>query len=171
MGWRPLPEPSKEVIRELNRSRRARFLVDENVGEGVAEALRGARWNVKFVGEVGLDRHDDSDVFAFAGREGRFIVTHDRDFLDDRRFPPHRNPGIVVLPGGAGEERELLRALVGMLSIIGPFGNIWAGTKVRISAEGEWRVSIWAPATGRHETTRFRFPKHGAPLEWSDGEE
>src|SRR5262249_7529665 len=139
--------------------------------EGMAELLRAAGWNATYAGDVGLLGHDDMDVFAFAAREGRVILTHDTDFLDDRRFPPHRNPGIVVLPGASGEEHELGKELGGMLSIVGRFRAAWFGSKIQISPSGEWTIKHWASAARKHITNRYQFPKHGMPLVWHEDED
>jgi Domain of unknown function (DUF5615) len=172
MSWQRLTEMTKEELSNFMKimKKKAQFLVDESLGIGVAEVLRRHGWNVRFVDEVGLQGHDDSDVFAFASRESRVLLTHDKDFLDDKKFPPHRNPGIVVRPGGSGEERELVNALGAMLSIVGRFRDAWFSSKIQISPSGEWTVKNWASATGAHLTTRYRFPKHGMPLIWQDTE-
>jgi predicted nuclease of predicted toxin-antitoxin system len=134
----------------------------------VAELLRAGGWNATYAGDVGLAGHDDIDVFAFAAREGRIILTHDLDFLDNRRFPPHRNPGVVVLPGASGEERELRKALGGMLSVVGIFSKAWVGAKIHIGAADEWTIRWWNKADGKHYVTRYRFPKKGMLQEWVD---
>jgi hypothetical protein len=75
------------------------------------------------------------------------------------------------LPGGSGEERDLLKALVAMLSIVGKFRNAWFNSKIQISPSGEWTVKHWVSDTGTHITTRYRFPKHGMPFIWHDDED
>ena len=106
MTWQRLPSGTKTQEAEFNSFRKkARFLVDESLGDGVARVLRDLGWNTVFGPNVGLARHSDEDVFAYAWRKHRVLLTHDRDFLDDRRFPSHRNPGVVVLPGGSGPAR------------------------------------------------------------------
>src|SRR5262245_16251253 len=99
--WKRVPVSSEEIERYTRaHKRRARFLVDENQGAGAAETLRDAGWNAKFVSDFRLRGRDDSEVYEAARREDRVLLTHDGDFLDDRRFPPHRkHPGVVVLPG------------------------------------------------------------------------
>ena len=75
-------------------SKEARSLVDENTGPTIAAALRSLGWNARAANEVGLNGRSDEDLFAYAWRDDRIIVTQDHDFMDDRRFPPHRNPGV-----------------------------------------------------------------------------
>jgi hypothetical protein len=171
MPWRPIPEPTKADLGDLHRSmKKARFLVDENLGEGVADIVRGKGFNVQFVADAGLRRHDDSDVFAYAWRTDRLLLTHDDGFLNDRKYPPHRNRGIVVLPGGSGETEPLYRALWWALSIVGTYSDNCVFTKIRISPEGEWTVGAWDKAVGRHRVTRYRIPKNGRVLEWIDAD-
>ena len=91
MSWKRLPGGTEAQEAEFNSFRKkTRFLIDESLGEGVARVLRELGWNVVFGPDVGLKRHSDEDVFAYAWREQRVLLTHDRDFLDDRRFPPHQ---------------------------------------------------------------------------------
>lgn len=107
MAWKELKEPSREEIRDFNGEFRAkaRFLIDESAGPGVAKTLRSAGYNVKYVSDLGLCGHSDEDVFAAGWREARIIVTHDSDFLDNRKFPFNRNPGVVVIrPGADGHD-------------------------------------------------------------------
>jgi predicted nuclease of predicted toxin-antitoxin system len=96
-----------------------RFLVDESMGEGVAKILRHEGYNAKYVSDVGLTGRSDEDVFATAWSEDRVLVTHDPDFLDDRLFPPHRNPGVLLIrPGSSGRgDRGLQVCLIKALMI------------------------------------------------------
>ena len=100
MPWEELcisERDSKEFAASFKK--KARFLVDECLGPEVAEVLRSNKWNAVFVGEVGLVHHPDENVLAVAWRDNRILLTHDRDFLDDRRFPCHRTTSPEVLPG------------------------------------------------------------------------
>jgi DNA invertase Pin-like site-specific DNA recombinase/predicted nuclease of predicted toxin-antitoxin system len=106
MPWRPLeiPEPP-ETAQPLNK--KSRFFVDESLGEEAANWLRERGYSATYAGDVGLLGHSDDDIFSYAWRERRMLLTHDRDFLDDKRFPEHRNPGLVVLPGGDGNQEAM----------------------------------------------------------------
>ena len=105
MPWKKLEEPSDDDRRELDLQFRgkARFLVDENAGIAVAKILQRSGYNAKFVEDLGLRGRSDEDVFAAAWKEKRVVITHDADFLDNNRFPPHRNPGVILIrPGSDG---------------------------------------------------------------------
>src|SRR3990172_6362415 len=99
MPWQRPPKLTKAEIAAPRRdTKKARFVVDESMDVEVASWLRRQRFDAVHVSDVGLAGHTDEDVCAYAWREDRVLLTHDADFLTDRRFPPQRNPGVVVLP-------------------------------------------------------------------------
>ena len=168
MVWRRVPDaPQEEVEAYAKKFReKARFLVDESLGTNAAELLRAQGWNAKYVAEMNLERRSDEDIFARAWDDDRIILSHDRDFLDDRRFPPHRNPGVVVLPGAQGDEMSLLAALAGLVSFVAPFRKGYRRAKVVVSANNDWTFIRQNPETGRMEKRRLRIPARGALEEW-----
>ena len=165
MVWKPVPDAPSDWG---PRPKKTRFLVDESLGVGVANVLRQEGWNAVFADEVGLHGHSDEDIFAFASREDRVLLTHDRHFLDDRRFPVHKNPGVAVLPGAEGNDEALLRALGQIVYIMGWLRDFWRDTKVVVHEDGVWTVALRDFETGAITRTRYRFPKHGPPQVWHD---
>src|SRR5271166_4121989 len=111
MAWIPL-ETANAGRGSAKALQRVRFLVDESLGRDAARVLRENGWNAKFVSDLRLLGKDDTVVFAEAWKQKRVILTHDRDFLDNRKFPPHRNPGVVVFVVGASgeDDRRLIAA-------------------------------------------------------------
>ena len=165
MVWKLVPDPPPDWD---PRRKKTRFLVDESLGVEVAKVLRQAGWNAVFASEVGLDHHSDEDIFAFATEEDRVLLTHDRDFLDDRRFPVHKNPGVAVLPGAEGNEDALLGALSQIVSIMGWLRDFWRETKVVVHEDGVWTVASRDFETGAITHTRYRFPQHGSAQVWHE---
>ena len=88
-----------------------RVYVDANLPHGAVVAmLRELGWDVLFVLEHDdLRRAHDVEHYRHAREFGRTLITLDRDFLDDRRFPPADSPGVVVLI--APDETALIRLL------------------------------------------------------------
>ncbi len=170
VGWiREKPLSREEVSAILHeRRKKARFLVDESLGIGVTELLRSRGWNVKDVSEYGLSGRSDEDVVAFAFKDQRFLLTHDPDFLNSRRFPHHRFPGVVVLPGGHGNDRALLRALRSMVSIVGHAPDLFRPSRMRITEDGIWTVATYEKTEGRVVTTRYRIVRGGGLEIWED---
>ena len=88
-----------------------RVYVDANLPLRAVELMRQTlKWDVLFVLEHDdLRRARDADHYQRALALGRTLITLDRDFLDDRRFPPAHSPGLIVC--SAPDERWLFRLL------------------------------------------------------------
>jgi hypothetical protein len=86
---------------------RPRVYADANIPSGVVEYMRvSLGWDVLFVLEHDdLRRAPDLHHYRFARQLGRTLVTLDRDYTDDRRFPPGESPGVIVF--SAPDERWL----------------------------------------------------------------
>ena len=76
-----------------------RVYVDANVPAGLVSFMRSLlQWDVLFVVEHDdLRRARDGDHFRLARQLRRTLITFDRDYLDDRRFPPAESGGVLVL--------------------------------------------------------------------------
>ena len=76
-----------------------RVYVDANVPAGLVAYMRDRlRWDVLFVIEhAELRRASDPEHFHLAHQLRRTLITLDRDYLDDRRFPPPDSGGVLVL--------------------------------------------------------------------------
>ncbi len=88
-----------------------RIYADANIPTGVVEFMRNVLgWDVFFVLE-----HDDirraADLihFRLARQLGRTLVTLDRDYVDDHRFPPSEGAGVIVF--SAPDERWLRKLM------------------------------------------------------------
>jgi len=83
-----------------------RVYVDANVPVGLVAFMRTRlRWDVLFVMEHNdLRRAPDGEHYRFARELRRTLITLDRDYLDDRRFPVDESGGVLVLtaPGEKG---------------------------------------------------------------------
>jgi predicted nuclease of predicted toxin-antitoxin system len=159
MSWVRLSVPSKEEKRAADQYRgRAKFLVDESLGETAAEILKDWGYNTKYVGEVELEGRCDEDVFAVAWNLKRVIITHDPDFLDDRKFPPHRNPGVIVIrPGSSGRDNHGLAISMRRATNIAAWdsGNWYRGRKLEFSSKDQLTITTQLSYTkyfyeGRH---------------------
>ena len=84
-----------------------RIYADANVPSGIVAHMRmRLRWDVLFVLEdADLRRAPDVKHYALAQQLRRTLVTLDRDYLDDRRFPIAGCGGVLVIQ--APDERQL----------------------------------------------------------------
>jgi hypothetical protein len=76
-----------------------RVYVDANVPAGTVAFMRTTlEWDALFVIEdEALRRARDGDHFRMARQLGRTLITLDRDYLDERRFPPRESSGVLVV--------------------------------------------------------------------------
>ena len=99
---------SSELASHAERlTARPRIYADANVPAGLVAHMRQRRdWDVLFVLEENdLRRAPDTRHYQLAQQLRRTLVTMDRDYLDDRRFPPAEGGGVLVIQ--APDERQL----------------------------------------------------------------
>ena len=88
-----------------------RIYADANIPSGVVNYMRTTLgWDVLFVLEHDeLRRAPDVHHYRLARQLGRTLLTLDRDYTNDRRFPPNESPGVIVF--SAPDERWLCKLL------------------------------------------------------------
>jgi uncharacterized protein DUF5615 len=88
-------------------SARPRIYADANVPAGLVAYMRlRLQWDVLFVVEEDtLRRAPDLKHYRLAQQLRRTLVTMDRDYLDDKRFPPGEGSGVLVI--NAPDEQQL----------------------------------------------------------------
>jgi len=106
---RSLSSQLAPIAQEL--SGQPRVYADANVPAGLVSFMRGRlRWDVISVVEhEEMRRLPDSEHYRLARQLGRTLVTLDRDYLDDRRFPPERTCGVLIV--SAPDEAAMARLL------------------------------------------------------------
>lgn len=90
---------------------RPRVYADANVPAGLVSFMRETlRWDVLSVMDhPDLRRARDAEHYRLARQLRRTLVTLDRDYLDDRKFPPASTSGVLVV--AAPDERGLAALL------------------------------------------------------------
>jgi len=80
-------------------ARQPRLYVDANMPAGLVTFMRARlHWDVLFVLEhEDLRRARDGEHYRLARQLGRTLLTLDRDYLDDEKFPPAESGGVIVL--------------------------------------------------------------------------
>jgi hypothetical protein len=99
---------SSELASHAERlSPRPRIYADANLPAGLVGYMRSVlQWDVLYVLEEDeLRRAPDLKHYRLAVQLRRTLVTFDRDYLDDKRFPPSEGAGVLVID--APNEREL----------------------------------------------------------------
>jgi hypothetical protein len=122
-----------------------RVYVDANIPAGAVAVMRHElHWDALFVIEHDdLRRASDASHFSRAIELGRTLLTQDRDFLDDGRFPPSLTPGVIVC--AVTDEATLIRLLRYIdrrwLGASAPKDEPLTGRKIVLTSEVLWPCS------------------------------
>jgi predicted nuclease of predicted toxin-antitoxin system len=101
MSWQDLnfsDEEMSEYVKEFKA--KARFYLDEPVSQAVREMLEQQGYKVFTARDFSMTGRADEDHAALCWREGMILVSTGKDFLERRKLPDNRNPGVVVLAVG-----------------------------------------------------------------------
>ena len=88
-----------------------RFHLDENVDHAIARGLRRRGLDVTTSTDADLLHSPDEDQLAFAARDGRVIVTHDRDLVRLHALGSS-HAGIAYCMSGTRSIGEVVRHLL-----------------------------------------------------------
>jgi predicted nuclease of predicted toxin-antitoxin system len=142
MPWKRL-EFDRLTRDELKRIiRQARFYADHNVDEVLISMLRQLGYDVEKASEVGFEHAIDHAQFKRAFDSGRILLTIDKDFLDDERFPFSQTRGVVVLNIDTSSPKEIARALEVLHFILGPIAPVLTERKIIVNSD--YTLSITA---------------------------
>jgi hypothetical protein len=115
----PPTEREKQQVNDYVRRRaKPRFYADENFPSVAIKILRRLGADVLTVHDARLRGHPDENHTAQALRLGRILITCDRDYLDDRRFPLIHCPALIVCDFGSGTLDDIWRTFT---CLGGPF--------------------------------------------------
>ena len=106
------PQRSQTLaVRELAKLRaKPRFYTDENFSTRASKILREMEAKVTTAQEVGMLHYPDEAHAAYALRHSLILLTCDRDFLDNNRFPLIKCPAIYVFQFGSGGDVDIRSA-------------------------------------------------------------
>src|SRR2546430_5219150 len=106
----PTEREKRQVNDYVRRRAKPRVYADENFPSVAIKILRRLGADVLTVRDVHRRGHPDENHTAEALRLGRILITCDRDYLDDRRFPLIHCPALIVCDFGGGTADEITRS-------------------------------------------------------------
>jgi predicted nuclease of predicted toxin-antitoxin system len=133
---------------------KTKFIVDESAGSEIAKALQECGYDAKRLADAGVRVQNDDDLFTAAWKDNRVIVTHNQDFLDNGRFPPTTNPGVIVIRAHNTSENGVARCLVKALRLSGD-DAAWFRAK-KLDFASDQALTITSPGS-RH---RYEWKRH-----------
>lgn len=159
----PSPKEIRQVEEYAARKAKARFYADENLPAQAVSFLRGLGGRVKTVEETGRRGHPDEDHAAYALRNGLILVSCDRDFLNERRFPLVHCPAIIVFDFGSGTTAEIWQSFrcLGAVFAVPQFFDKWC----KIHAHADSWIEYTRHLDGSSSHTRMRYSR-GRMEQW-----
>ncbi len=134
---------------------RIKFYADEDVEIHLVNFLRQRhKLNITTAAELGFTGRDDRFHFQEAKRQGRFLLTCDKDFLNHSQFPFNQMVGVVILDIPS-ERPGVGWTIVALEREIVPSGKHIHGTKIVIHA-GNFDI-YWRDETGKVQKQNLRF--------------
>ena len=88
--------------------------------------------------DIGLDEADDDALIALALREGRFIITHDKDFGNILTYPQRRHGGVILIRLRLPTPKNACAAIRNLLAAV-PESKLYGN--VAVLEEGRIRIS------------------------------
>jgi predicted nuclease of predicted toxin-antitoxin system len=126
-----------------------RVYVDANLPAGLVAYMRDTlKWDVLFVIEHDdLRRARDDEHYVMARQLRRTLITLDRDYLDDRKFPPGQSGGVLVLTapdhrGYAGLLARLDREVFRLPATADASSTPLAGRKLHLHVDWPGDITI-----------------------------
>jgi predicted nuclease of predicted toxin-antitoxin system len=102
----PSRKEVEQVLEYRKRKAKPKFYADENLPIAIVKRLLSMGVQVLTAHQVCLSGHPDENRTALALRHGYILLTCDRDYLDEGRFPLIHCPAIVVFDFGSGSLRK-----------------------------------------------------------------
>jgi hypothetical protein len=159
----PTEREKRQVYDYVRRRAKPRFYADENFPSVATKILRRLGADVLTVRDVRRHGHPDENHTAEALRLGRILITCDRDYLDDRRFPLIHCPALIVCDFGSGTADDIRRtfACLGGPFCAPQFFDKW----VKIHATRDGWTEHTRNLNGTTARTRYRIHR-GRMQEW-----
>jgi predicted nuclease of predicted toxin-antitoxin system len=160
----PPPRLQSLAVHELaKRKAKPRFYADENFPSRATNMLRADGAKVSTAQDAQMLHYPDEAHAAYALRQGLILITCDRDFLDERRFPLVRCPAIYVFQFGGGSDDDMRSAFQCLASAFTTPQLIDKWMKVDASVN-EWTERV-RHLDGTTSRTRYRYWQ-GTLQEW-----
>lgn len=119
------------------KPKKLKLFADAQFPQPVIEELRSAKISVRSSAEEGLESRSDSDMLQYANKTGYVLLTLDRDFCNDKKYPLQKIKGIIFIDEPPNKQDQILRAF-GL--VYGCFAksfslDFWANLKIRATSE------------------------------------
>jgi len=156
--------PLKEELKRLTG--RVQFYADQNLDESIVLVLRKLGLDVGTARDIGAETQPDEFHYKRAFTTKRVLLTQDKDYLDNARFPLSQTRGVIIFNVDTASTRELGRAIEVINTIFADSAPVLDETKVILNADYTLTM-VHRVATDEgyeEDRTRYRFDTNGDDL-------
>ncbi len=173
MGWilQKYKSPNKEDTRKTEG--KVRCYADHNVDYSIIEALRMKKYDVESAKDIRADNQPDNFHFRRAFQTKRVLITLDKDFLNNDKFPLHQTRGIIILNVDTSNIAHLARAVEIIYVILGESAKLLKENKVIVNSDRTITLieRVWEENVNLVHKTKYRFDDNGRDIwQWMDND-
>ncbi len=135
----------------------------------VVEMLRWLKYDVETAKDIGAEAQRDEWHFRRAFRTKRVLLTKDKDYLDDERFPLSQTRGVIILNIDTANPTEIARSLEVIDLVLSRLRHTLEQAKVILNSDYTMTI-IHRVSTGEGfdvRKTRYRVRPDGAD-QWTE---
>ena len=171
MTWKLLevPRPTREEKKRFLGT--VTFYADANLDASIVEVLRILKHDVVTAWEIHSEAHPDEFHFKYAFGSKRVLLTQDKDYLDNDRYPLNLTRGVIVFNVDFGDIGQIARALEVVDTILSRLGPVLDESKVIVNSD--YSLTFVSPLSVNGgfevESTRYRLDTNGVDVWiWED---
>ncbi len=147
------------------------FYADHNVDASIVYVLEHHRYDVESAADVQGQRQPDEFHFRRAFKSKRVLLTQDKDYLDNSRFPLSQTCGVVVFNVDTADTGQIARALQIVDTIFG--GMAPALRQKKFVVNSDYTITMIERVQGSRgwekRGARYRFDTNGQDVwVWED---
>lgn len=119
------------------KPKKLKLFADAQFPKPVIEELRSAKVSVRSSVEKGLKSRSDSDILQHANKAGYVLLTLDRDFWDDKKYPLQKVRGIIFIDEPPDKQDQILTAFGLVYGCFAKSFSLdwWTGMKIRATSD------------------------------------
>lgn len=153
--------PDKEMLKGLLR--KVKFYADHNLDRAIIEVLRRLKYDIETAREIGAEYQPDQFHYRHAFTQKRVLLTLDKDYLDNGRFPLSQTHGVVIFNIDTSNPGEIARALEVVDAVLAVIAPMLDESKVVLNADYTLTFIGRYSSNGGfvEERTRYRLDANG----------
>ncbi len=141
----------------------AKFYADHDLDDTIVQVLRRLKYEVETARDISAQDQSDEFHYKRAFKTKRVLLTHDKDYLDNERFPLSQTNGIIIFNIDTDNTSEIARAIEVVDVVLAKISPILKEKKVLLNSDYSLTFikRVWDGCDFSIEKTRYRLDGNG----------